>query len=105
MATSLSNIVNNLSAGIHKAKCKYGHDDEKCETCENTYKISHCFFEYTNFKNDLIEYKCLCCKTNHQKRLDEKLKKRFIYIYIYIYIYEFLYNKLHTIIVAKRRLS
>ena len=68
-------------------------------------KYPNCFFEYTNFKNDLIEYKCLCCKTNHQKRLGEKLKKRFIYIYIYIYIYKFLYNKLHTIIVAKRRLS
>ena len=49
-------------------------------------KYPNCFFEYTNFKNDLIEYKCLCCKTNHQKRLGEKLKKRFIYTYIYIYI-------------------
>ena len=44
MASSLSNIANNLSEGIHKAKCKYGHDDEKCETCENTYKMSQLFF-------------------------------------------------------------
>ena len=37
MASSLSNLVNNLSEGIHKIKCKYGHDDKKCETCEIKY--------------------------------------------------------------------
>ena len=31
MTGSLSNLVNNLSEGIHKIKCKYGHDDKKCE--------------------------------------------------------------------------
>ena len=31
MTRSLSNVVNNLSEGIHKIKCKYGHDDKKCE--------------------------------------------------------------------------
>ena len=35
MASWLSNLVNNLSKGIHKIKCKYEHDDEKCETCRN----------------------------------------------------------------------
>ena len=29
----LSNLVNNLSEGIHRIKCKYGHDDKICETC------------------------------------------------------------------------
>ena len=29
MASSLSNLVNNLSEGIHKVKCNYGHDDAK----------------------------------------------------------------------------
>ena len=32
MASSISTLVNNLSQGIHKIKCKYGHDDKKCET-------------------------------------------------------------------------
>ena len=32
MASSLSNIVNNLSEGIHKMKRKYGHDYKKCQT-------------------------------------------------------------------------
>ena len=33
MTSSLSDLVNNLSEGIHKIKCKYGRDDKKCETC------------------------------------------------------------------------
>ena len=40
------------------------HDDEKCETCGIKYKHCDCFLEYTNFKDDLIEYKCSCCKKN-----------------------------------------
>ena len=28
----LSNLVNNLSEGIHKIKFKFRHDDKKCET-------------------------------------------------------------------------
>ena len=35
-----------------------------------------CFLEYTNFKDDLIENKCLCCNKNYQRKLDEKLKGR-----------------------------
>ena len=42
MASSLSNLVNNLSEGIHKIKCKYGHD-KKCETCGIKYKYYDCF--------------------------------------------------------------
>ena len=33
MASSLSNLVNNLSERIHKIKCKFGHNDKKCENC------------------------------------------------------------------------
>ena len=33
MASSLSNLVNNLSEGIHKIKCKYRHEDKECENC------------------------------------------------------------------------
>ena len=32
MTRSLLNLVNNLIKGIHKIKCKYGHDDKKYET-------------------------------------------------------------------------
>ena len=33
MTSSLSNLVNNLSEGIHKITCKHGHEDKKCKTC------------------------------------------------------------------------
>ena len=69
-ASSLSNLVNNLSERIHRIKSKFGHDDKKCETCGIK-------LEYTNFKDDLIEYKCLCCNKNYQQNFDEKLKERF----------------------------
>ena len=61
---------------MHRIKCKYGHDDdEKCETCGIKYKYCDCFHEYTGFKDDLIEYKCLCYKKNNQHKFDEKLKE------------------------------
>ena len=33
-----------------------------------------CFYEYTDFKDDLIEYKCLCCNKHYQHSFDEKLQ-------------------------------
>ena len=45
MANLLSNLVNNLSEGIHKIKCKYGHDGEKSETCGTKYKYCDYFIE------------------------------------------------------------
>ena len=39
---------------------------KKCETCRIKYKYWDCFLEYTNFKDDLIEYKCLCCNKSYQ---------------------------------------
>ena len=55
ISSSLLNLVNNLSEGIHKNKYKCGHDDKKCETCGIIYKVCDCFVEYTNLKNNLIE--------------------------------------------------
>ena len=78
MASSLSNLVNNLTEGIHKIKCKYGHDDKKCESCGIKYKNCECFLEYTNFKDNLREYRCLCCNKSYQKKFDENLKKLFL---------------------------
>ena len=65
MASSLSNFVNNLFEGIHKIKCKFDHDYKKWETCGIKCKYCDSFLEYTNFKDDLIEYKCLHCKKNY----------------------------------------
>ena len=65
MASSLFNLVSNLSERIHKNECKYGHYDKKCETGRIKYKYCNCFIEHTNFKVDLIEYQCLCFNKNY----------------------------------------
>ena len=38
------------------------------------YKYCDCFFKYVNFKDNLIEYKFLCCKRNYQHKFDKMLK-------------------------------
>ena len=52
MASSLSNLVKNLSKENHKIKCKYGHDDKKCENCRIKYRYCDFFLQYINFKDD-----------------------------------------------------
>ena len=81
MASSLSNLGKNLSEGIHRSKCKYGHGDKKSETSGIKCKYHNCFLEYMNFKDDLIKYKCLFCDKNYQHKFDEKLKEGFFNIY------------------------
>ena len=58
MASLLSNLVNNLSERLHRIKCNLGQYGRKCETWRIKYKYCDCFLEYTNFKDDLTEYKC-----------------------------------------------
>ena len=45
---------------------------KKCETCGIRYKCCDCFFEYANFNDDLIGYRCLICNKNCQKKFEEK---------------------------------
>ena len=52
MASSLSNLADNLVEEFYKIKCK------RCNTC---------CLEYTNTKYNLIEYKRLCCNENYYK--------------------------------------
>ena len=51
---------------------------KKCESCGIKYKYYDYLLEYANFKDDLIEYKCLCFNKNYQQKFDEKLKKQFL---------------------------
>ena len=39
-------------------------------------KYCDCFLEYKNFRDDLIEYKCLCRNKNYQHKLEQKLNER-----------------------------
>ena len=60
MATSLSNLADNLTEQIHKTKCK---------DCD-------CFLEYDSVKNNLIQYKCLSCNKDYSNKIYEGLKNR-----------------------------
>ena len=77
MATSLSSLLNDLGEGIHEIKSKYRCNHKKCKTCGIKYKDWDCFLEYTNFKDDLMEYRRLCCNNNYEKELYENSKKPF----------------------------
>ena len=59
MASPLSNLLDNLTEGIHKIKCK---------DCD-------CFLEYESAKDDMIKYKSLSCKKDYSNKIDEELKK------------------------------
>ena len=61
MASSLSNLVDNLTKGIHK---------NKCNDCD-------CFLEYESVKDNLIKHKCLTFNKDYPNKLDRKLKKLF----------------------------
>ena len=43
MASSLSNLINNLSEGLHRVKCISEHYDKKCVTSGIKYKYRDCF--------------------------------------------------------------
>ena len=47
----------------------------------NKYKDCEYCLEYTSLKDDLIEYKYLCCNKNYLKNFDENLKNRFANMY------------------------
>ena len=71
MANSLWNLANNLSEGIYRITCKYGHDDKNVKLVELSISIATVFFGYPNLKDDLIQYKCLSCKNVINKSLME----------------------------------
>ena len=52
MASSLLNLVNNFSEGVHRIKCKYEHNDKKFGTFGIKYEYCDCFLEYINFEED-----------------------------------------------------
>ena len=44
-----------LSGGIRRIKCKFEHDDKKCETSGIKYKYCDCFLEYKKFKDNRVQ--------------------------------------------------
>ena len=65
MSSSLSNLVDNLSEGLH---C------DKCIDCKS-------YLDYMITKDDQLIFRCFECKKNYKKNYNRELIKRFARIY------------------------
>ena len=65
MSTSLSNLVNNLSEGVHNDKCT------NCKSC----------LDYMKTKDEQLIFRSFSCKKNHKKNFNKELIQRFANIY------------------------
>ena len=65
MSTSLSNLVNNLSDGVH---------NNKCTDCKS-------YLDYITTKDEKLIFSCFECKKNYEKDFNKELIKRFANIY------------------------
>ena len=65
MSTSLSELVDNLSEGLHNNKCV------NCKSC----------LDYMRTKNEKLIVKCFNCKQNYEKDFNKELIKRFANTY------------------------
>ena len=61
MASSSSDLVDNLTEGIHKIR----------------FKGCDCFFEYKSVKDSLRKHNCLSFNKDYTNKLHEALKKKF----------------------------
>ena len=65
MSTSLSNLVDNLSEGLHS---------DKCTDCK-------LLFDFMSIKDNQLIFKCFGCKKNYKKDFNKELIQRFANIY------------------------
>ena len=65
MSTSLSNLVNNLSEGVH---------NHKCTDCKS-------YLDYITTKDEQLIFRCFRCKKNYEKGFNKELIQRFSNIY------------------------
>ena len=65
MSTSLSNLVNNLSEGLHNDRCI------GCKSC----------LDYMTTKNEQLSFRCFRCKKKYEKDFNKELIQRFGNIY------------------------
>ena len=61
MSTSLSNLVNNLSEGLHNDRCI------DCKSC----------LDYMTTKDEQLIFRCFSCKRNYEKNFNKDLIQRF----------------------------
>ena len=61
MSTSLSNLVSNLSEGLHNDRCI------DCKSC----------LDYMTIKGEQLIFRCFRCKKNYEKKINKELIQRF----------------------------
>ena len=81
MSNSLSNLVDNLSEGLHFDKCT------DCKSC----------LDYMSVKDDQLIFSCFECKKNIKKDFNKELIKR------YVNIYEFCNKDINKFILLLRK--
>ena len=69
MSSSLSDLFDNLSEGLH---------DDKCTDCKS------CLY-YMMFRDNQLIFRCFDCKKNYEKDFNKKLIKSFANIYEFCY--------------------
>ena len=65
MSTSLSNLVSNLSEGLHNYRCI------DCKSC----------LDYMATKDEQLIFRCFRCKKNYEKNFNKELIQRFVNTY------------------------
>ena len=93
-------LLINLAEGIHKIKCKMSIIIKRYKMWGIKYKDFNCFLEYTIFRDNLIEYKCLCCNKNYYKILfnthkfsNHDINRFIVLLWKVVYLYESLHEK------------
>ena len=93
-------LLINLAEGIHKIKCKMSIIIKRCKMWGIKYKDFNCFLECTIFRDNLIEYKCLCCNKNYYKILfnthkfsNHDINRFIVLLWKVVYLYESLHEK------------
>ena len=65
MSSSLSNLVDNLSEGLH---------NDKCTDCKS-------YLDYMTTQDEQLIFRCFGCKKNYKKEFNKELIKRFANTY------------------------
>ena len=81
MSTSLSNLVSNLSEGLHNDRCI------ECKTC----------LDYMTIKDEQLIFRCFRCKRNYEENFNKELIQRFANTY------EFCNGELNKFILLLRK--
>ena len=81
MSTSLSEIADNLSEGLHNNRCV------DCKSC----------LDYMKTKDEKLIFRCFSCKKNYEKNFNKEL------IEIFANIYEFCNGDLNKFVLFLRK--